>query len=76
MDNTIADHQDDYKEKAYLRYSFYELGSWIHNLMKRADHRDNEDKAAKDLQDARNYLAMMEEKLENKTAKVLARYKK
>jgi hypothetical protein len=74
MENSIAEHEQDYKEKAYLRYSFYELGSWVHNLAKRADHRDNEAKAAKDLEDARNYLAMMELKLKNKTAKVMARY--
>jgi hypothetical protein len=60
---TIAKHQQDYKSQAWEQYTMGELGDWVHLLTKRAEHRSNPEKRAKDLGDARNYLAMMDAKL-------------
>ena len=56
-------HAADYKPQAWEQYTMDELGHWVHLLAKRAEHRDNPEKKAKDLYDARNYLTMMHEKL-------------
>jgi hypothetical protein len=56
-------HQPDYKQQAWEMYSLYELGWWVHLLVKRAEHRSNEEKRMKDLYDAQNYLSMMQAKL-------------
>ena len=56
-------HQPDYKAQAWEAYSLFELGMWVHLFTKRAAHRTNEQKREKDLQDAQNYLAMMQSKL-------------
>lgn len=71
MENTIEQHQPDYKPNAYEAYSFQELGNFVHLLAKRATHRCVSAKAAKDLEDARNYLAMMEDKLASVKAQLL-----
>lgn len=57
-------HQADYKPHAWENYTLAELGWWVHLLTKRAEHRSNSEKRAKDLHDAGNYLSMMEAKLE------------
>lgn len=57
----IVTHASDYKNKAWQQYTQEELGWWVHLLTKRAGHRDNEDKKAKDLYDAGNYQAMLDE---------------
>lgn len=59
----IEMHQADYKEGAWEQYSLQELGEWVHLLAKRAEHRDNHQKASKDIHDAKNYLEMMGAKL-------------
>jgi len=64
-------HQVDYKPRAWEAYTLAELGWWVHLLTKRAGHRSNAEKRAKDLYDAKNYLSMMEAKLEE--AKLKAR---
>lgn len=64
-------HQVDYKPQAWEAYTLAELGWWVHLLTKRAEHRSNPEKRAKDLHDASNYLSMMEAKLEE--AKLKAR---
>ena len=56
-------HQPDYVSQAWEQYSLLELGMWVHLLTKRAEHRSNPDKRAKDLHDAENYLAMMQAKM-------------
>ena len=56
--------QADYNPGAWEAYTLAELGWWVHLLTKRAEHRSNPEKRAKDLHDASNYLAMMEAKLE------------
>lgn len=53
----------DYKPNAWEQYSMEELGHWVALLSKRATHRENPDKKAKDLFDAQAYLNMMQEKL-------------
>lgn len=58
--DSIKVHQDDYKDKAWCEYSLMELGWWVHLLVQRSSHRSNPKKRAKDLYDARNYLAMMD----------------
>lgn len=60
---TLAHHQPDYKPNAWDAYTLNELGHWVHLLAKRAEHRDNPEKRAKDLYDAQNYLDMMQSKL-------------
>jgi len=54
----------DYKTDAWKEYYIDELQSWVTLLVKRATHRNNIEKAKKDLQDARNYLDMLESSLE------------
>lgn len=56
-------HEKDYKPEAWKNYTLSELGQWVHLLAKRAEMRTGE-KRAKDLYDARNYLAMMDAKLQ------------
>jgi hypothetical protein len=56
-------HQADYLPQAWEAYSLQELGSWVHLFAKRAEHRSNPDKRAKDMVDAQNYLDMMQRKL-------------
>lgn len=60
----IQKHDGDYKPQAWETYTLAELGWWVHLLTKRAEHRDNAEKRAKDLYDARNYLDMMRTKLD------------
>jgi hypothetical protein len=60
---SIEQHAADYKANAWDQYTLQELGAWVHLLAKRAEHRDNAEKRAKDLYDAQNYLNMMQEKL-------------
>jgi len=57
-------HRVDYKPQAWEAYTLAELGWWVHLLTKRAGHRLNAEKRAKDLRDAGNYLSMMGAKLE------------
>jgi len=61
--SNLNKHQKDYKPEAWKEYTFSELGNFVHLLAKRAGHRANPVKEAKDLYDAGNYLNMMELKL-------------
>lgn len=45
-------------------YTMAELGQFVHLLSRRATHRENPEKRAKDLTDARNYWRMMGAKLD------------
>lgn len=69
-------HQPDYKQNSWKEYSFEELGSIIGFFVKRASHRKNIAKKEKDLYDAKNYLAMMEEKLKTTSAGLGTLYEK
>ena len=55
----------EYRDQAWKEYSLYELGHFVHLLAKRATHRSDPEKRAKDLRDARNYLRMMEAHLDD-----------
>ncbi len=59
----IAEHAADYKPEIWKNYTIAELGHWAHLFNKRATHRANDEKATKDLHDAKNYLWMMEQNL-------------
>jgi len=63
-------HKPDYKPKSYREYDIAELGNIIAFFVKRAGHRANSDKVRKDLYDAKNYLAMLEQKVKNKAEKL------
>ena len=56
-------HAGDYKAQAWEQYTMDELGHWVHLMSKRAEHRADPVKKAKDLYDARSYLSMMDAKL-------------
>ena len=58
---SIKSHSGDYHYKSWTNYELSELGMWVHLLVKRAMHRSTKEKALKDLQDAQNYLNMMQE---------------
>lgn len=60
----IKEHAADYQDRAWLRYTPEELGQWVALLLKRSTHRADPDKRAKDVRDARNYLAMLEAHVE------------
>ena len=61
---TIKSHAADYVDRSWEDYEFQELGNFVHLLAKRAGHRANPAKLAKDLTDAQNYLYMMQAKLD------------
>jgi len=70
MPASLATHQGKYREGAWEEYSFQELGSWVHLLATRATHRTDAAKCAKDLEDAQNYLHIMQAKLTALTARL------
>ena len=57
---SIIPHAPKYNDRAWEQYSLQELGNWVHLFAKRATHRTDADKRAKDLTDAQNYLDMMQ----------------
>jgi hypothetical protein len=56
-----------YKVRAWEAYTLSELGQWVHLLTTRAGHRSDFAKRDKDLHDAKNYLAMMQSRLEEES---------
>ena len=56
----IKQHNSKYKDDAWKKYEPLELAYWVVLLAKRATHRDDAQKAQKDLLDARNYLSMFQ----------------
>lgn len=56
----IKEHSSKYKNKSWENYTPEQLSHWVINMGIRATHRTEEHKAKKDIQDARNYLAMLE----------------
>ncbi len=57
---SIKGHSAGYQNHSWQDYTLQELGNWVHLLAKRSQHRSNEDKKRKDLEDAQNYLNMMQ----------------
>jgi hypothetical protein len=62
---SIKAHSADYKDQAWKDYTVQELGMFVHLFVKRAKHRLNLDKKAKDLYDAQNYLNMMQKHIDD-----------
>lgn len=58
--NEIKKHADKYNTDAWKEYSPAELGQWVALLVKRAGHRSDSTKKTKDLDDAQNYLHMLQ----------------
>ena len=61
---SIENHQKDYIKDSWKEYTVEELIQWVSLLTRRASHRTNREKMKKDLYDARNYMLMLEEVLE------------
>ena len=59
---SIKVHADKYKEGTWRNYSYEELAQWVNLLTKRAAHRTDFEKSQKDLDDANNYLEMLNAK--------------
>lgn len=57
---SLEAHQHKYNEGAWKQYEVHELGWWVHLFLKRATHRSDPLKKQKDLEDAQNYLNMMQ----------------
>ena len=57
---SIVKDEPNYKPAAWQDYEVSELGWWVHLFVKRAEMRNNAEKARKDLQDAQAYLDMMQ----------------
>lgn len=72
MPEGLGPHQKDYKPGAWDDYTMAELGYWVHLYTIRASHRNNKEKAKKDLHDARNYLEIMKSKLDFEEKRILA----
>lgn len=58
----LEPHEADYKPLSMEEYSNEELRQWVHLLRKRAGHRTNEEKRAKDLYDADNYERVLRQR--------------
>ncbi len=56
----IAANAPAYKPAAWQEYTLDELGHWVRLFVKRAGMRADAAKRAKDLDDAQNYLSMMQ----------------
>lgn len=54
-----------YIEGSWDDYTMAELGQFVHLLSKRANHRSDPEKRAKDIADACNYWRMMGAKLDS-----------
>lgn len=62
--NSAVVHESKFKPQAWEAYSLQELGQWVHLFAKRSEHRVDANKKAKDLEDAQNYLDMMQARLD------------
>jgi len=63
MSENLEKHEQDYKEDAWKKYTVEEYQWWIKLFCKRSTHRINQDKRAKDIYDARNYLSMLDNRI-------------
>lgn len=60
----LARYEVNYAQDAWQEYSLAELGQWVHLYAKRAEHRATREARDRDLQDAQNYLSMMQARLD------------
>ena len=58
---SIKKYSKDYTDRSWQDYTIAELGQWVHLLVKRSQHRTAVQKKEKDLEDAQNYLNMIQE---------------
>ena len=65
----LGEHQSKFKVKSWKNYTDEELRWWIKLLRKRAEHRTDPEKKAKDIKDASNYGLMLSESLKYDTTK-------
>lgn len=61
----IKKDANNYKTNAWQKYTLAELGSWVHLLATRSQHRSTLDKASKDMLDAQAYLSMIQSMLDD-----------
>ena len=66
----IKPHAHKFKEGAWRNYSYEELAQWVNLLTKRAAHRIDFEKCMIDLDDASNYLAMLNAMFQEETGKI------
>lgn len=62
-------HEADYTPGSWESYTIEELAMWVVLLTKRASHRLNDVKRAKDLRDAQNYAAFLQTKIDSEIAR-------
>jgi len=67
----ILKYASRYKDGTWRNYSFTELAQWVVLLAKRASHRAKFEDVIKDLDDAENYMAMMNAKLAEERQEIL-----
>lgn len=72
MPKSLEEHQPKYLADAWRLYSLAELGNTVAFFIKRATHRLKPEQAAKDVQDAQNYLDMMQAHVNDAKAKLSA----
>ena len=72
----IKEHSDKYQEGTWRLYSYEELAQWVNLLTKRASHRTDIRKAEKDLEDANNYLAMLNAKFSEESNNVITSFQR
>jgi hypothetical protein len=70
----IKQHSHKYKDGAWRNYSYEELAQWVQLLTKRASHRTQIEKSEKDLDDANNYLMMLNAKFTEEVNSVLTSF--
>lgn len=71
--DSILPHSEYYERGAWKKYDIIELGMWVHLLVKRSEHRSDISKAQKDLDDAQNYLNMIQSHIDE--MRITVRYK-
>ncbi len=57
---SIVQHAARFNDNAWKQYTPAELGDFVHLLIKRSAHRTEPAKRTKDIDDAQNYLNMLQ----------------
>jgi hypothetical protein len=63
--DSIKSRSQDYATGTWAAYTIFELGMWVHLLLKRAGQGSSDENRDKDLYDTQNYLTMMQVKLDS-----------
>lgn len=72
----IKKHASRFKNGSWRHYSYEELAQWINLLTKRAANRSEIEKVHKDLDDAENYLEMLNAKVSEARLHILEMWEK